>query len=298
MDEAINKIRNIYSKNSQFASLIETYNNRGLSAFFKQQQKLSSFSSSISIPTLDMSGLQNIHKLNSQIGTMTNLFNNKGMNKFFEKQQGISKLIDFSSHPLAKKSEELHRIFEPIIKQNQFLAEQFDSLQKIDKSFVDNFNKLEKNLKPIEFDKEFFDLDNVDSIVIQKDIETINNKIINKKILTKEDISLIVAILSFMLTLAMYLFPNNQQQTIHQTINNSITLPNKGVYYEVVKQVHVRKYPNSSATSEILDIVYPNQKLLIIEDKTDWIKVEYFNEKLQETIVGWVFKKYTKRSKE
>ncbi len=131
MDEAINKIRNIYSKNSQFASLIETYNNRGLSAFFKQQQKLSSFSSSISIPTLDMSGLQNIHKLNSQIGTMTNLFNNKGMNKFFEKQQGISKLIDFSSHPLAKKSEELHRIFEPIIKQNQFLAEQFDSLPKI-----------------------------------------------------------------------------------------------------------------------------------------------------------------------
>ncbi len=174
--EKIDRIRNIYSKNSQFASIIESYNNSGLSAFFKQQQKLSSFSSSIAIPTLEMSGLQNIHKLNSQIGTMTNLFNNKGMNKFFEKQQGISKLIDFSSHPFAQKSEELRRIFEPIIKQNQFLAEQFDSLPKIDKSFVDNFNKFEKNLKPIEFDKEFFDLDNVDSIVIQKDIETINNK--------------------------------------------------------------------------------------------------------------------------
>ena len=51
----------------------------------------------------------------------------------------------------------------------------------------------------------------------------------------------------------------------------------------------------SDTKSEKIATVYPKQKLLVIEDKPYWLQVEYFDEKRNETIIGWISKKCTKR---
>ncbi|MGK0255908.1 MAG: methyltransferase-like protein, partial [Arcobacteraceae bacterium] len=85
------------------------------------------------------------------------------------------------------------------------------------------------------------------------------------------------------------------RQMIEQLEIKISTPKSQNIYYEVTKQVHVREYPSSSNKSGKLDILYPKHKLFIIQSKPYWIQVEYFNERLHETIIGWVSKRYTKK---
>ncbi|MDZ7818594.1 MAG: SH3 domain-containing protein [Aliarcobacter sp.] len=65
------------------------------------------------------------------------------------------------------------------------------------------------------------------------------------------------------------------------------------LHYEVTKQVNIRELADTK--SKKIAVVYPKQKLLVIENKPYWLQVEYFDEKRNETIIGWVSKKCTKR---
>ncbi len=146
-------------------------------------------------------------------------------------------------------------------------------------------------------------------------IETISEKINNNIKLTEIELFTYMKVIYFLMekfiviyTIYTIIFPDSKielqlekismnQQEIKKTIQKSNKYKNSTgeIYYEVVKQVKVRENSNSSKKSKILDIIFPKQKLLVIRKKSKWIEVEYFDEKQQQTVTGWVFKKYTKR---
>jgi hypothetical protein len=66
-------------------------------------------------------------------------------------------------------------------------------------------------------------------------------------------------------------------------------------FYVVERSVNLRTKPNTK--SVVLVVLHPNQKIRLIERKSKWIKVEYFNHIENGFVSGWVFKKYLKRIK-
>ena len=179
------------------------------------------------------------------------------------------------------------------------------NLNKIDISFIENTNKFIKEFKKINLNLQQFDLYNIDNNIEYYEINRISEKIEKGILLSKIDISKywkFIEVLFILYSIYLTINPDNSehiktQQMIVNLERNISTLLKQDIYYEVTKQVHVRKYPNSIGKSKKLDIVFPKQKLLIVSKKSKWIEVEYFNEKNQETITGWVYKKYTKRLK-
>lgn len=147
-------------------------------------------------------------------------------------------------------------------------------------------------------------------------IEALNKKdTLTKKDLIKYAISVaaIYEFISAVISMFAFFFPddskmieiqenlfnmNIENQKQFRDINNIIDQRQSSfhqiIYYEVTKKVNIREYPSSENNSTILDTALPKQKLLLLDTTSYWIQIEYFNEKKNETIIGWVSKRYTK----
>jgi len=99
-----------------------------------------------------------------------------------------------------------------------------------------------------------------------------------------------------LMSIYAFMFPNNIEiKKLQKEFNILASSIQNETYYEVVRTVNIRDYPNSSKEIKILDVVFPKQKLLLLDRKSKWIEIEYFSNKKQETVTGWVYKKYTKK---
>ena len=187
------------------------------------------------------------------------------------------------------------------------------SIPKIDTYMFEQLKVMNIDLKSIEIEETY-------NIEISEqdihDIEILSAKIDNKINLTYNELYKYLKFLYFFMekfivfyTIYTIFYPNNQisiqlkemekayKKQTEKIIKNvkDIKIENDKEYYEVTKQVRVRTFPNCSKESKIIDIALKKQKLLIINKKPYWIQIEYFNEEKQETVIGWISKKYTKR---
>lgn len=67
----------------------------------------------------------------------------------------------------------------------------------------------------------------------------------------------------------------------------------EAIYYVIKRPVNLRVRPTTK--SEIIRVLFPNQKVELIKTKGRWIYVEYFDYLYGIPRMGWVYKKYTKR---
>jgi hypothetical protein len=237
--------------------------------------------------------------------TFESLMNDES-NQFFKNHTQLLSILRQSFTSMDDKKNILginNSIFESI-NQNLFKERKF-----LNKDFIENLNNFSKELQ----------VDNkLDFNIKYEDIEEINKKIEQKKVFTKKDLSTIIffmALIGFIndvISLYSTLNPDNSehiktQQMIEKDSQSEIKTQqmikdldskfskslNQEIYYEVTKNTDVREQPNTK--SKKIAKVYSEQKLLVIENKPYWLLVEYFDEKRNETIIGWVSKKCTKR---
>lgn len=85
----------------------------------------------------------------------------------------------------------------------------------------------------------------------------------------------------------------NEIQTIVTKNNAKIRSLEYGeTFYIVIRAVNLREGPNTK--SQILSILHPNTKVRLLERKSKWIKIEYFDYLSETTREGWAYKKYLK----
>jgi len=140
-------------------------------------------------------------------------------------------------------------------------------------------------------------------ITFQNDIKILNDKIESKELFTIDDwkkyfniVKELFYIFVAFISIYAFIFPDNiEMKKLQKEFNILSSSIQNEISYEVVRTVNIRDYPNSSNKTKILDVVFPKQKLLLLDRKSKWIEVEYFSNKKQETITGWVYKKYTKK---
>jgi len=87
---------------------------------------------------------------------------------------------------------------------------------------------------------------------------------------------------------------NSVQNIIIERLNELSEPKNQETYYVVERSVSLRIKPTTK-DSEVITILYPNQKVRLVEKKRTWIKVEYYNHILDIHENGWCLKKYLKR---
>lgn len=280
--------KNIEKINKQFDSITKVLNNNGLSEFFIKQQEISQKLNSAFSPIIKQQmELSNVIKQNEFLINLPKIDSS-----ILENIKTIQKLFNNSSFL------ELGNVYKQL-KENL----------SIDKDFIENLNNFSKELQVN---------DNLGFDIKYEDIEEINEKIEQKKAFTKKDLSTIIffmALIGFIndvISLYSTLNPDNSehiktqqmiekdsqseiktQQMIKDLDSKSSKSLNQEIYYEVTKNTDVREQPNTK--SKKIALVYPKQKLLIIENKPYWLLVEYFDEKRNETIIGWISKKCTKR---
>lgn len=176
---------------------------------------------------------------------------------------------------------------------------------KIETSFIQTIKDMQSATATSGFQKIMEDYRKTfESLAVEVELEKINKKIENNIELEKSDLitfDRIIAIIGLLFTFYTYYFPDNSEfiemkQMIENLEKKVIeSNHNTSIYYEVTKQVHVRKLSNNSKESKIIDIALPKQKVLIINNQPYWLQVEYFNATKQETVVGWISKRYAKK---
>lgn len=85
----------------------------------------------------------------------------------------------------------------------------------------------------------------------------------------------------------------DSEQRILKKIESLIPKEDEAVYYVVLRDVRLRIKPHTK--SGVITMLFPNQRVSLIERKSKWIYVSYFDyiESLPKT--GWVYKKYLKK---
>ena len=224
------------------------------------------------------------------------LFKNKGIiqqtvenliyehNQFLKKETELTSLINAVNKTkiTLNKDNSIKSMVQNLLEENQLLK-----IGDIQKQLLENFSK------------EFQIKDNLD--IKYEDIEKINKKIEQKEAFSKKDLLKLIRFLEILwLFYSIYsaLNPDNlehikTQQMINSLDNKISKSLKQELYYEITKQVNVRELADSK--SKKIAVTNPKQKLLIIQNKPYWLQVEYFDEIKNETIIGWVSKKYTKR---
>lgn len=287
---------NIEKINKQFDTIAKVLNNDRLNEFFIKQQEISQKLNIAFSPIIKQQmELSNIIKKNEFLINLPKIDNS-----IFENMKTIQKL--FNNSNLLELGNTYKQLRENL---------------SINKDFIENLNNFSKELQVD---------DNLDFDIKYEDIEEISKKIEQKKAFTKNDFATIIFFMTLIgfindvISLYSTLNPDNsedvktrqmmeiaKQQIIDKIFQSSIEtqqmikeLDNKfskslkqEIYYEVTKNTDVREQANTK--SKKIAVVYPKQKLLVIEDKPYWLQVEYFDEKRNETIIGWISKKCTKR---
>ena len=85
----------------------------------------------------------------------------------------------------------------------------------------------------------------------------------------------------------------NLEQIITELPNALMLEHDDSTYYVVVRFVNLRDKPTTKK-SKILEVLYPNLKVKLIERKGEWIFIEYYDYVNDLFKRGWVFKKYLK----
>jgi len=85
---------------------------------------------------------------------------------------------------------------------------------------------------------------------------------------------------------------NTAQTNIIERIDDLRDPVEKEIFYVVERAVNLRTKPTTKR-SEIINVLYPNQKVRLVDRKGKWIKVEYYNHLLNIHEHGWCFKKYS-----
>ena len=90
----------------------------------------------------------------------------------------------------------------------------------------------------------------------------------------------------------------NQVEALTRLVVQAIQvsdIPAKGrISFRVRKRpAGVRKLPKSGAT--LIGNLVPAQQVILVEEKGEWILVQYFDWHFQDTRTGWVLKKYLLR---
>lgn len=285
--------KNIEKINKQFDSITKVLNNNGLNEFFIKQQEISQKLNIAFSPIIKQQmELSNIIKQNDFLINLHTIDNS-----ILENMKTIQKLFNNSNFL------ELGNVYKQL-KENL----------SIDKNFIENLNNFSKELQ-VNY--------NLDFDIKYEDIEEINKKIEQKKAFTKKDLLKVIRFLEILLlfySIYSEVNPDNSEhiktrqmmdiekqqiidkisqseiktQQMIKELNNKVSKSlNQEKYYEVIKNADVREQPNRK--SKKIAGVYSKQKLLVIENKLYWLQVEYFDEKRNETIIGWVSKKCTKR---
>ena len=138
----------------------------------------------------------------------------------------------------------------------------------------------------------------------EKTIEKTKSKIAK----SKNDILKAEFWISILFCLILFIASQNSANMSEQRIQSHMNkierlileLPRKlmyehdsSTYYVVIRFVNLRSKP-STKKSEILEVLYPNLKVRLIERKSKWIFIEYYNHIADGYKRGWVSKKYLK----
>jgi hypothetical protein len=294
-------------RNTQIESISKNFNNNELSQFVQMQQealqKLNlGFAPSLQqnnllseqIPKIDTSIFEGLNKYTKEIFSLMNNPSFSIMNQ----QSEVIKMIESMQSNLPKIDSS---IFEEL-RNNQDLYNNYQGLNARE-LFEQSFESLNK------FAKEMYLNDDVDFSITYDDIEEINKKIEQKKPFSQKDlVTYIGIVIGFIISIigcindgiSLYLIfnPDNSehiktQQMIQKLDNKWSKSLNQNTYYEITKQANVREFPDSK--SKKIAVANPKQKLLIIQNKPYWLQVEYFDTHKNETIIGWVSKRYTKK---
>jgi hypothetical protein len=86
------------------------------------------------------------------------------------------------------------------------------------------------------------------------------------------------------------------QSIIIERLNEFNEQDKKETYYLVQRAVNLRTKPTTK-NSDVINVLYPNQIVRLVERKGKWIKVEYYNHILDIHENGWCYKKYLKINK-
>ncbi len=86
---------------------------------------------------------------------------------------------------------------------------------------------------------------------------------------------------------------NTVQKIIIERLNELSEPKNQETYYVVERAVNLRT-KSTTKFSEVIIILYPNQKVRFVEKKGKWIRIEYYNHILNIHENGWCLKKYLK----
>ncbi|MHB8069748.1 MAG: SH3 domain-containing protein [Desulfobaccales bacterium] len=91
---------------------------------------------------------------------------------------------------------------------------------------------------------------------------------------------------------------NSQQNILAQIekLNPREPEKNEGIFYIVIRDVDLRNKPTNK--SHRLGSIFPNQKVILLQDKGKWIYIKYFDYIDGVPKTGWALKKYLKRLSE
>lgn len=238
---------------------------------------------------LNQEFFQNLERINKQVLDIEKVFEHSGIKKILQRQKEPSQIY--------------YELLTPVIEQQKRISELLSILPNVNSPMFQIMNDLKPlfdNLVEIskKIELESIDKDNISSNIDYNEIELITDKVNRGIALSKSDILSLIGILLSLYTL---LLPDNSDHMkTHEMLNNlekqvmEIDI-NQAIYYEVLQQVHVRTEPSSSKNSKKIDIVFPKEQVQFIQSKPYWIQVEYFDENRNETIIGWISKKYMRR---
>lgn len=85
------------------------------------------------------------------------------------------------------------------------------------------------------------------------------------------------------------------QELIVERLDNLIEIQNDETYYVVHRNVNLREAPTTK--SAVKTVLYRNQKVILVQRKSKWIQVEYYDHILGVHLNGWCYKKYLKMMK-
>lgn len=88
---------------------------------------------------------------------------------------------------------------------------------------------------------------------------------------------------------------SDAQELIIERLDNLIENKNDETYYIVLRNVNLREAPSNKST--VKTVLYRNQKVRLVQRKSKWIQVEYYDHILGVHLTGWCYKKYLTKMK-
>lgn len=301
---------------SSILSVLNILNNSPVMHQIKTMERLSSSRSSV-LQSLDNSSVTQLinamKKLSSsRLSVLQSIINSPVMQQIKAMEAlSSSKLNSFNNSPSIRQ---INIIEKSISESLKFRNSSLSTLLKaITSSKVSTYSDLlEKvvsaNAGPLSFGEAYQEVvESVNSIPISEDFDRFKIQLDNK--ISKAPAGALSAEFYLSLIFAFILFYISQASTIESekklldrmdiletTVSSQLHNLNRyergSTFYLVERGVNLRVKPTTN--SQVVSVLYPNMKVLLVERATKWIKIEYFDYKNNVYVSGWVYKKYLK----